>query len=197
MFGSIHTLLIIAGLFFFYKTIDVVIVNRITFMIGILHTSQLIGTRRKEKRSEIESKLPVTFKTIAITRLIMIAIPILILYSIGISINLYFLGFSSGWNDTIFELISMCLITILFSFVYYFLTDIFSVFQTKKGQIIFEVTVGIIIMVAAFLTIITTEKSYSTSVFAGVTINIFELVGIVFFAFVTIYTYRQKESHIL
>jgi hypothetical protein len=197
MYGSIHSLLIIVSLVLFYKIIDVVILNRVTFMIGILLLAHLIGSRKKEQRSYKEIVLPLQIKTLALTRLVMTALPILILYIISIGLNIYFLGFHTAWNDSIFELISMCLISILFSFAYYFLTDIFSVFQTKKGRIIFEAVVGLIIMAAALLTIITTEKSYSSSIFSGITINIFELLGIIFFSFVTVYTFKQKESHIL
>ena len=196
MYGSIKSGLVIAGLFFFYRTLEVVIVNRITFMIGLFLIAQLIGTRRTEKRSYNETRLPIKFKTLSSIRLILVALPITILYSIAIALNLSMFGYSTVWNDSVFELISMYLISMLISFVYYFLTDIFSVFQTKKGRIIYEVVIGIIIGIALLFTMVTTEKSYSTSLYFGISINIFAAIGIIFFAFVTRSTFRQKESHI-
>ena len=92
-YGSYHTILILIGLAIVYNTMDVIIINRLVFMIGLMLVLHLIGNRKKEYRSCFESKLPVTFKTLAITRLIMIAFPIIILYAIGICINLYYLGF--------------------------------------------------------------------------------------------------------
>ena len=195
-FGSIHSLLIVLALIVFYKTADVVILNRITFMIGILLIAHLIRSRNTEKRSFTEMLLPLSIKQMAIARLVIILIPIILLYSISIFLNIYFLGFHFGWDDTIFELFSLGLISIFFTYVYYFLSDLFSVFTTKKGKIIYNISIGIIVAIAALFTIITTEKSYVVSLTSGIMLNIFELLGIIFFALVTIYTFQQKESHI-
>jgi len=165
-------------------------------MIGLFLIAQLIGIRKTEKRYYNETRLPIKFRTLSSIRLALVALPLTILYTSAIALNLSMFGYSTVWNDSIFELISMYIISLLFSIVYFFMTDIFCVFQTKKGKIIYEVVIGILIGIGVLLTMITTEKSYSTSLYSGISINVFATIGIIFFAFVTRSTFKQKESHI-
>jgi hypothetical protein len=188
--------LVLVGLSVLYILEDKQILSRLTFLLAAFVVAKLIGAGKAEKRKYWHTVLPISLFQLAAARLWLSILPVFAIYTSAILFNLFIYGYQAQYNDSIFELLSLGLVTILISFVYFFLDDIFCVFRTKNGQIIFHMILSIIMGIGTLATIITVERTFAGSVESGLILLAFLVVSIILFAVFTLYTNNQRESHI-
>jgi hypothetical protein len=190
-----HTLILFVGIFTYAYLKEFNPLNLFCFLLFVQYASIAVLKNPKENRYYTLRLLGVAAKRIALSRILIIMLGFIIIYTFAVLVHNFFLDIQYGFRDSINELFMFGGVALCGIFFYMMISDVFSVFKYKSGFILFNVAMGILIGLLAFAVIIAIFESYQTSSYLSQVFVVILYIVSISLAAISYFTYQYRKSH--
>ena len=171
-------------------------INLICFIIFVQYVSLVLLNNAKENREYIFRLITLSEKQIAKTRIILVYLGFISIYSFGYIFHLVLTPESYGFRGSFQELFMFGGIALSGVFLYLIVADNYTIFKAKSNFLWFNVIIAFIIGIVSFAIIIGINNSYRASVFSSTFLVIVLYFVAALLSRLSLFSYRQRKSYL-
>ena len=155
----------------------------------------MLLSNNKEGRELTFRLLTLSARDIATLRILLVFLGFVFIYAISLGLNYFVFQPDNNFRDGYHELFMFGAIGLLGIFMYLITADYFSIFKNKRGFVLFNTIIAVIIGIISFGVIFSVKTSFDSSeASSSILIAVLYLCSF-FFATISFYTYQNRESY--